>query len=136
MGVSRRSSSELVVDASVAFTWFRAEEGSESAALILDQHERGELGLVVPSLLGLELVNAAARKWRWSTGEIGALVAGLARLRLRVNDPTLDSVAAWAARGLTAYDASYVALAEERGCQLLTADIEILTAAPGLARPL
>jgi predicted nucleic acid-binding protein len=48
-----------------------------------------------------------------------------------VREARLDSVARWTARGLTAYDASYVALAEEQAIRLITADQRIVeTAAP------
>lgn len=41
--------------------------------------------------------------------------------------PNLERVAHWAALGLTAYDACYVALAEERKTVMVTADAQILT---------
>jgi predicted nucleic acid-binding protein len=44
-------------------------------------------------------------------------------------------IASWTARGLTAYDATYVALAEERGIGLVTNDRQILALAEGIARP-
>jgi predicted nucleic acid-binding protein len=54
--------------------------------------------------------------------------------RFELLDPDLGRVAGWVARGLTAYDASYVALAEQLGIPLVTVDRAILDAAPGLAR--
>jgi predicted nucleic acid-binding protein len=44
-----------------------------------------------------------------------------------VRQPSLPGIARWTARGLTAYDACYVALAEERGVQLVTADELIIS---------
>lgn len=129
-------SAETVVDASVAFKWFHPEPGDEAAMRMLDRHERGDVQLVVPSLLGLELVNAAARRWRWSGAEIDALVVRLGRVHLHVADPALEPVGVWASRGLTAHDAAYVAPAEARGCPLVTADAQIVELAPGVARPL
>lgn len=127
---------EVVVDASVAAKWFRDESGWIEAAAILRRHQLGELSLVAPSLLGLELVNAAARRWLLPIEAISGLVRELSRLRIRVVEPELAHIVGWAAAGLTAYDASYVALAEQRECQLITADAEILARAPGIARPL
>jgi predicted nucleic acid-binding protein len=45
-------------------------------------------------------------------------------------------VASWVVRGLTAYDAVYVALAEERGQALVTDDDTIIAVAGEIARPL
>ena len=51
-------------------------------------------------------------------------------------EPELDAVASWVARGLTAHDAVYVALAEERGLPLVSDDQAILETASGIARSL
>ncbi|MDO8211340.1 hypothetical protein [Conexibacter sp. CPCC 206217] len=48
----------------------------------------------------------------------------------------MPDVARWTATGLTAYDVSYVVVAEASGAELITADGEILAAAPGIARAL
>lgn len=53
-----------------------------------------------------------------------------------VIDPELSRIARWTARGLTAYDATYVALAEERGIRLVTGDPQVLTLAVGIAQPI
>ncbi len=45
-------------------------------------------------------------------------------------------MATWVARGLTAYDAAYVALAEERDLALVTDDETIIELAPEISRPL
>ena len=47
----------------------------------------------------------------------------------------LARVATWVARGLTAYDASYVALAEQLEVPLATGDRLILELAPRIAVP-
>lgn len=87
----------------------------------------------MPTLLFLEVLNVAARKWLWSEEELLDLMDTLREVPVIVRDPDLDGVAHWAGRGLTAYDASYVALAEELSTQLVTADRQILELAGDLA---
>ena len=53
-----------------------------------------------------------------------------------VSEPELPSVASWISRGLTAYDAAYVALADRRELALVTDDDAIIELAPGISRAL
>lgn len=92
--------------------------------------------MVVPSLIFLEVLNVAGRRWSWDERELLELADALDDLGFDVVEPHPRSVAAWVAQGLTAYDSVYVALAEERGSSLLTDDGEILHLAPELCRPL
>jgi predicted nucleic acid-binding protein len=129
---------EWVLDASIIAKWFnRAGEAHVSSALRLRaSFERGALLIVVPPLLHLEIVNAASRRWGWGAEALVALAENLLGLALEVQQPSLPGIARWAGRGLTAYDACYVALAEERRTVVITADQRILAVAGGLARPL
>ena len=52
------------------------------------------------------------------------------------DEPELQPIASWVARGLTAYDAAYVALAEERGEPLVTDDQAIVAIAGDIAQQL
>lgn len=98
---------------------------------------RGGLVTVdVPALLFLELLNAAARRWRWSESELRDMAQELAELPFVVGEPPLEAIARWASRGLSAYDASDVALAEQRGLTLVTTDEQIVAVAPTVARHL
>jgi predicted nucleic acid-binding protein len=90
--------------------------------------------VAVPALLFLELLNVAGRRWRWDEGVLLELAEGLDDLLFEVGEPGLESVASWVARGLTAYDAVYMALAEERG--FVTDDETIVTLADEIAHPL
>lgn len=120
----------FVVDSSIVLKWLRDEEGSEQARALA--HEN----LVAPPLLYLEVLNAAARKWRWTEETLLELVRQLERCGMAVGEPPLTGVARWAARGLTTYDASYVALAEAHECELVTVDRGILELAADVAIPL
>jgi predicted nucleic acid-binding protein len=87
----------------------------------------------VPALLFLELLNVAGRQLAWAEEPLQALADRLGRSRFDVVDPELGGIATWVSRGLTAYDASYVALAEQLGVPLITKDREMLGRAPGIA---
>jgi predicted nucleic acid-binding protein len=129
---------ETVLDASVLLKWLgpMGERGSAEARRLQEKHQRGTLWVVIPSLVFLEVLNVAGRRWRWPVDALGELVSALEQLDLDVSEPALASVAAWVDRGLTAYDAVYVALAEERGIPLVTDDRTILEIAGEVAQPL
>jgi predicted nucleic acid-binding protein len=128
---------EAVLDASVVLKWFVPEQrGSSEARRLRNDYEAGRLSVVVPALLFLELLNVAGRRWSWDEEALLELAESLGGLSFEVGEPELQSVASWIARGLTAYDAAYVALAEERGLALVTDDETIIELAPEISRPL
>jgi predicted nucleic acid-binding protein len=129
---------EVVLDASVLFKWFSDDEERDSmAARALEaQYRLGEIQVIVPYLLFLELINIAARRRPWSADRLIELAGRLRATRFDIGQPQLERVADWAARGLSAYDACYVALAEERRTVVITADARILAVAGQLAEPL
>jgi predicted nucleic acid-binding protein len=129
---------EVVLDASVLVKWIKetGEADVAPARAMRAQYRRGELRVVVPYLAYLELINAAARRWAWSPDQLSQLVRVLFEARFAVGQPPPERVAYWAGQGLTAYDACYVALAEERRTVVVTADDRILALAGQLAVPL
>lgn len=128
---------EAILDASVVLKWFASKERrSQQARRVRADYESGELIVVCPGLLFLEILNVAARRWGWKDDALLQLAGALRDLAFEVVEPPLDSVASWTARGLTAYDAVYVALAEERESTLITDDDVILAVAGNLATPL
>jgi predicted nucleic acid-binding protein len=129
---------EAVLDASVVLKWFH-EEGEmhvKGAREIRARFEAGDLYVLAPPLLWLEIVNVAARSWHWSGKQLDRLASTLPGLGFEIVQPGLDRVAAWSASGLTAYDAAYVTVAEEAGVYLVTDDAEIVKAAPEIATAL
>jgi len=129
---------EAVLDASVVLKWFAQtrERGQSEARALRDVYQAGRLAVVVPALFFLELLNVAGRRWGWDEVALGELAGALDDLLFEVAEPELSRVAAWVARGLTAYDAAYVALAEERAVPLVTDDEAIVKVAGEIARPL
>lgn len=117
--------------------WFALEQrGSEEARELRNEYEAGRLAVAVPALLFLELLNVAGRRWGWDEEALHELAGSLDDLLFEVAEPELQSIAPWVARGLTAYDAVYVALAEERGQPLVTDDQMIVAMASDFTRPL
>lgn len=129
---------ELVLDASVVVKWFRheGERHVEPARALRDELEAGGLTVLAPSLLGLDLVNVAGRRWGWSEPSLTELSRSLDELGIELVEPQLVDVARWTARGLTAYDAAYVAVAETVASTLVTDDELMVRIASPLASAL
>lgn len=123
---------EAVLDASVVLKWFApsSEPGAGQAVRLRRSYRDGRLAVTVPSMLQLEVINVAGRRWSWDLERLIELALSLEDLGFEVGEPDLDGVARWTAEGLTAYDAAYVALAESRRLPLVTDDERIL----GVAR--
>jgi predicted nucleic acid-binding protein len=118
--------------------WFKQEHEDylEAARALEAQYVRGELVISAPPLLFVEILNIAARRWGWGGPDLEMLAAHMVALAFQVHQPALVRIACWASLGLTAHDACYVALAEQRRAQLITADDRILAVAVNVARPL
>jgi predicted nucleic acid-binding protein len=129
---------EIVLDASVVMKWFAPEHevGADEARDLRNQYRRGDLLVVVPGLVFLEILNVAGRRWSWTEEALLELALALDELEFETVDADLAAVATWTSRGLTAYDAAYVALAQGRGLDLVTDDDRIVELAPAVARPL
>ncbi len=129
---------EVVLDASVIIKWWRTEgeDGVEEARALRASFEAGELTVVAPPLLYIEVVNAFGRRWAWPEEDLVELADALVTTGFVIVQPNHRSVARWTARGLTAYDAAYVAVAESHGIGLVTADDRILDRVPTIARAL
>ena len=123
---------QLVLDASVLGRWI-FQPNDAAAGALRAEFEAGELTIAVPALVFLELLNVAGRELRWAVDELTELADRIQRSGFDVLEPDLARVATWVARGLTAYDASCVALAEQLDVPLATGDRLILELAPGLA---
>lgn len=131
----KRALIDVVLDASVMLHWFAPQDGPTAthARTLLDRLDAGELILHEPVLLYLEIINVAARRHRFSADALFELASRLETLDLDIQEPELSWIATWTSRGLSTYDANYVALADEMEIPLVTADAEVLAAAPEVA---
>jgi predicted nucleic acid-binding protein len=129
---------EAVLDASVVLKWFHraGEERADQARALRARFEAGELTVFAPPLLFLEIINVAARRWLWSQDALTQLAVQLEQTAFELQEPDLPALAKWVGRGLTAYDAAYVALAEALGIPLITDDNLMIETARGIASPL
>ena len=126
---------DVVLDASVVLKWFHSEgeRHLDAARSLRAEFETGELLVFAPPLLRLELVNVAGRRWGWAESALVELALALGELGFEFVEPELERVAIWTTRGLTAYDAAYVAVAEEHALRLVTDDERIVDVAGELA---
>ena len=124
----------FVVDASVAAAWLLPDEPSSDADRVLDLIAVD--GALVPSLIWYELRNIlvmATRRRRLPSGEAAPALLRLRRLPIETVDMTLSDdagiVGLAESHGLTAYDATYLALAMRTRVPLATADRALARAA-------
>ena len=124
-----------VLDASVVCKWFDEvdERHVDEARQLRSAYAAGDLVVLAPPLVRIEVLHALSRRARYTEGALASLAAGLDELRFDLIDAEMARVALWVGRGLSAYDASYVALAEREGLPFVTDDAAILRTAPGIA---
>ena len=117
-----------VLDASVIVKWFlhHQESDRDRALALRDMHIAGRTTIYIPRLALLEILNAIRfnPKAHEETGE--AALEALQDLNLEIKPGDVDvlrktNAIAWAYK-ITIYDALYVALAEQVGYPLITAD--------------
>jgi predicted nucleic acid-binding protein len=126
----------LVVDASVTLAWCFEDEATPWTEAVLDL--LSEDTAVVPALWELEVTNVlllGERRGRLTEAQSARFLTLLRQLPILVDTASIDMRAVLATgrrHGLTAYDASYLVLAERDGIPLATSDAK-LRAAAGVA---
>jgi len=127
----------LVLDASVAAKWFlpRAGEGLVDEAFhLLRLHAEAEIEFTAPDLFWPEFGNVlwkAVRQGRWSGTAAGTALQQMQQQKLATvpaEDLVEDALAVALACGRTVYDSLYIALAVQRGADLVTADERLANA--------
>ncbi|MGZ8563632.1 MAG: type II toxin-antitoxin system VapC family toxin [Candidatus Limnocylindria bacterium] len=123
----------LVLDAWAALTLLRGDSGAGEVHRLLRDQALAAEPILVPALFWLEIVNVLAHRYRYPPDAIVEAVyeleqAGVATAE--VGRPGVLAVIDGIGRsGLTAYDAAYLVLAESSDAQLLTADVQLASAA-------
>jgi predicted nucleic acid-binding protein len=125
------AAAEVVFDASVAAKVFITEPDSAAARALAGSG----VALIAPDLVLAELTHIAVKRCR--SGQITrphaeAMIAAAPSLftELTPTSHLADRALVLALDcGLSGYDATYLALAEKRGCDLVTADLQLLARA-------
>lgn len=123
----------IIVDSSVALSWYLSDESSPPRDRILEDIVTGIAHLIVPDLWWYEMVNgikSAVKRERISIEEANRIIFFLKGIEKEIiisdfqGQPSILNHAV--TTGLTAYDAAYFHLAITSGAFLITADREIL----------
>lgn len=130
--------SRFVLDSSVVFAWFFADESNDYADAVATSLIKS--AALVPALWALEVANTllvGERRGRSTASQASAFLARLASLPITLEDQTVT--AAWSGamaiardHQLSAYDAAYLELALREGLPLATLDTKLQAAAKAL----
>lgn len=125
-----------IIDASVVVKWFAQEELSEKAVLLKHKYVAGEISLIAPELLFLELTNALRYK-KFDENKLKESNNELFNLELDIvpldNNLLNKSIEISSKHNLSIYDSVYCALAEINGAELITADDKLSKTPNGVA---
>jgi predicted nucleic acid-binding protein len=124
--------SEIVIDASVLLkAYFRDEQGHVEAQELVKIYARGDYSFIAPSLITYEIKNAcsiAHRKGRIQLDLARQVMGEMTSLEIQKMDVInlKERIFEIACQfNLSAYDASYIALAEAQKCPFITGDARL-----------
>ena len=119
----------IVIDASVVLKWYLSDEKHGYTALqILDKYVSYEIEILAPSLLEYEVLNGlfiARKRGRIQEEMVVTAVEGFLNLEIQQKDISFfypEVLHFSESYNLSIYDASYLAVANEEGALLVTAD--------------
>jgi predicted nucleic acid-binding protein len=122
----------MIVDASVILSAFFPDESQAQAQAIVRDHVAGRIELRAPDLLTYELANVvwqAERRGRISTDQANEITQAMEGLKIEILSLDWAEMLPLARRfGRSAYEAAYLALAENLGEPLITGDERLYNA--------
>lgn len=116
-----------IIDSSIVFKWFSKGEIDRDLALnLLNKHISKKIQLMVPDLIFYEVANAWATKSTLSAIEVEVNLNKLEEANLVIEQISFKFIklaAMFSKRyHVSVYDAIYAVVAEEKKCDLITAD--------------
>lgn len=121
----------VVLDASVVFKWFGADEDyTDKAFSFLSTHQNQKNIILAPDLLLYELTNAWATKTSLPAKSIKIFLKDLQDINLRIETVDFNllyqAVLVSKKYKISLYDAVYISLAKQKKCQFVTADQKLI----------
>ena len=127
---------KIVVDATVVVKWFAEERYSGEALTIRDSFIEGLIDIAVPSILYFEVLNALKYSGAFGEDELKRIARILEDYQFTAYELegayAEKTVEVAMRKGMTIYDASYMALALIEEADLYTADEKLLMKTRGL----
>jgi predicted nucleic acid-binding protein len=125
----------IILDTSVALKWSVSEADTDIALRVLDALVAGQVQAAAPDLIFYEMGNAFRLKASFSIAAVQSSLSQVEAAGVEIVEPTPELLAravTLARRYNTSvYDATYLALALERGWRFLTADARFVRATKG-----
>lgn len=125
-----------VLDTSVVVKWFVAEEDSDKAEIFMLDFQRGEINVIVPTLLEYEIANVLWVKRREGVSKEKAVE--IMKDLENINLPTktafelMEQAQEFSYKhDVTIYDAVFLALAHQHSCEFITADKKLYNKVKG-----
>ena len=131
------AANRFILDASVAVKWLfppHNEDLITEALDLLRLHDEGSIEFLVPDLFWVEFASAAqsgVRRKRWTRAQAADSVRDMLNYEVRTFPSRLlveTALMMAIANNCSLYDCVYVALAEETGCDMITADEKLVNA--------
>lgn len=124
---------DIVLDASVVIKWFKDEDEKyvDPALSIQDRKRLGDVEIIVPDLIFLEVLNAFLSKKDFNREDITAIKESLLKMNMKIVHPGSkllgETINIAVKNKLTFYDALYIATANCNDAILYTEDNKILS---------